>query len=295
MRRLLCIGECMLELSATPDGLFREGFAGDTFNTAWYARRIAGGGTDVAFLSPVGDDDASARLEAFVRASGVTPLLGKRPGRGIGLYMIWLTNGERSFSYWRDSSAARTLADNLDDLPGLAAGDLAYFSGITLAVLPPESRERFLRAVRAARGAGVRIAFDPNIRPRLWPDADRMRAVLMEAAAAADIVLPSFGDEAMHFGDRSPMDCARRYLGAGASTVAVKNGPDPVLVMQHGSVVTVTPEPVPDPIDTTAAGDAFNAAFLLALDAGEGAEGAALAGCRLSARVIRHRGALAPV
>ena len=34
------IGECMIELSAGKGDLWRMGFAGDTFNTAWYARAI---------------------------------------------------------------------------------------------------------------------------------------------------------------------------------------------------------------------------------------------------------------
>ena len=38
--RVLAIGECMAELAPSDtDGDFRLGFAGDTFNTAWYLAR----------------------------------------------------------------------------------------------------------------------------------------------------------------------------------------------------------------------------------------------------------------
>ena len=41
--RILCIGECMVELAPTDDGTYRQGFAGDTFNMAWYLRRLLPG------------------------------------------------------------------------------------------------------------------------------------------------------------------------------------------------------------------------------------------------------------
>jgi len=294
-RRLLCIGECMLELSQAEDGaadLFRAGFAGDTFNTAWYARRIAGPEVEVAYFTAVGTDDVSRRLERFVRDAGIVPIFTRRADRTIGLYMIHLARGERSFSYWRDASAARTLADDLDDLPGLSHGDMVFFSGITLAILPPDGRTRLFAALDHARAAGVRVAFDPNLRPRLWGSADVMRQMIMAGAARADIALPSFDDEAAWFGDADIAACAARYATVGATTVAVKNGAEPVLLSHAGRTEQVAPEPMADVVDSTAAGDAFNAAFLMALEAGLTPAEAARQGCLLSAKVIARHGAL---
>ncbi|MGP1355816.1 sugar kinase [Roseicyclus sp.] len=296
MRRMLCIGECMLELAPAGEAdLYRAGFAGDTFNTAWYARRLAPSELEVAYLTAVGDDAVSDRMERFFRDAGIVPEVARRAGMSVGLYMVSVRNGERSFSYWRSASAARTLADDLERLPGLGPDDIAYFSGITLAILPEAGRARLLGAIDRARAEGVRVAFDPNLRPRLWPSAEVMRDAIMEGARRADIALPSFEDEAAWFGDTGIEATAERYAAAGAAVVAVKDGARPVLVRHPGGTERVAPPPAREVVDSTAAGDAFNAGFLVGLEAGLAPAEAARRGCELSARVIAHRGALAEV
>lgn len=296
MARLLCIGECMLELAPADAGdMYRAGFAGDSFNTAWYAKRLAGPETEVAYFTAVGQDATSRRLELFTRAAGIVPEFLRRADRGLGLYMIHLAAGERSFCYWRDTSAARTLADELETLPGIGAGDLVFFSGITLAILSEAGRARFLAALDRARAAGARVAFDPNIRPRLWPDKASMCAALMEGARRADIVLPSFDDDAAWFGDADPQACAARYAQAGATLVAVKDGARPVWLWHKAGSAWIAPEPAAQIVDSTAAGDAFNAGLLIGLETGLSPAEAVQRGCALSARVIGQRGALAEV
>ncbi len=293
--RLLSIGECMIEMAPQENGGYAMGYAGDTFNTAWYARRVAGPGIEVAYMTAIGDDAASHGLAEFIRASGVTPEITVRPDRTIGLYLITLSEGERSFSYWRSASAARTLADDLEELPGVGRGDMVSFSGITLAILPEDGRERLLAAVARAKAHGTRVAFDPNLRPRLWPDADEMRRWIMEAAAVSDIVLPSFEDETAAFGDATPSDTAQRYARAGAALVVVKNGPGPVILHGAEDLPEIIPSAPPCVVDTTAAGDSFNARFLIGLLEGETPGAAARAACDLAGRVIGQRGALADV
>ncbi|MDJ0638567.1 MAG: sugar kinase [Paracoccaceae bacterium] len=295
MKRLLAIGECMIELAPDAAGKFDMGFAGDTFNTAWYARRLAGDQISVGYLSAVGDDEPSHRMTAFMEDAGIKPHLAKRVGRSVGLYMISLKNGERSFSYWRDSSAARTLADDLTVLPDLQAGDVAYFSGITLAVLPAAGRRTLLDVLSKARGDGIQIAFDPNLRPRLWSDSQTMCDWIMQAASVSDIALPSFEDEQTFFGDTNPAKTADRYSAAGVTTVIVKDGPRDVLIRYAGREELVPNDPARTVIDTTAAGDSFNAGYLVAKLQEHPDASAVAEGCAVARKVIAARGALVEV
>lgn len=292
MTRFLAIGECMIEMAPTEVGTYAMNFAGDTFNTAWYARKLAGPEVEIAYLSAVGDDDPSRQMTAFMEAAGVVPRLAVRPGGTVGLYMVSLKNGERSFSYWRSTSAAKSLADDLTALPGLGAGDMAFFSGITLAILSDAARVKLLQVLAAARAAGVTIAFDPNLRPRLWRDGAEMCHWITEASKVADIALPSYEDEATWFGDASKLATAERYAATGARLVLAKDGGAPVLILNQGDTAEVAPKPVAQVVDSTAAGDSFNAGFLMGLISGMTAEDATRQACDLAAEVVTKRGAL---
>ncbi|MGP6089616.1 sugar kinase [Antarctobacter jejuensis] len=294
---ILCIGECMAELAPLEvSGDFRLGFAGDTFNTAWYLRQLQPD-IEVSYLSGVGCDDISDRMLRFMQEAGVgTTHVSRHPGRSVGMYMISLNNGERSFSYWRDTSAARLLAEDDAALgAAFASANLIYFSGITLAILDDAARSRLLRRLEVARAMGKTVAFDPNLRPRLWPDEARMKQAITEGAKVSDILLPSFEDEAAHFGDADPVATAERYRSAGASTVVVKNGPDPVYVLHQGTRFEVAIAPVSKLIDTTSAGDSFNAGFLADWGSDVPMSARVQKAAAVAGQVVGGKGALVPL
>ncbi|MCK7612824.1 sugar kinase [Roseibium sediminicola] len=295
--QFLAIGECMVEMAPTGEGTFAMGFAGDTLNTAWYARKCLPASWTVGYCTAVGDDKVSDQMLAFLEGAGIeTSAIQKRDDRTVGLYMIQLKDGERSFAYWRSQSAARCLASDrahLDNVLGRAG--LIYFSGITLAILPAEDRTAFLEALHKARAGGAKVAFDPNLRPRLWEDAETMRACVTKAAGLCDFVMPSFEDELAHFSDPTPDASADRYLAAGAGMVVVKNGPEQVICATEDQRQSFQPKPVSGIVDTTAAGDSFNAAFLAEYLVTGDIVASVDAGAGLAGRVIQHRGALVDV
>ena len=295
MTRIVAIGEAMVELApAGADDLYRAGFAGDTLNTAWYLRKLLPASDQIAYFTALGQDALSDKLLAFIAAAGLdTAHIAQRDDSSVGLYMISLSNGERSFSYWRGQSAARRmLADDRALRAALQGADLAYLSGITLAILPPEARARLFDLLRDFRQAGGKVAFDPNLRPRLWPDPKTMTETVMQAAALSDIALPSFEDEAGWFNDPTPAATARRYRDAGVALVVVKNGADPMILATADQSLTLTPPRVTDVVDTTAAGDSFNAGFLASYLQQGDLEQAGHAGASLAAAVIGQIGAL---
>lgn len=290
----LSIGECMVEMAPDANGNHKMGFAGDTFNMAWYARRMLPGDWSVSYLTAIGSDKTSSRMLGFFRSSGLdTSSVQIIPGKTPGLYLIDTKDGERSFTYWRSDSAARRLADDKPVLSAALSGaGLVYFSGITLAILSDQTRALFLAAIAVARGQGAVIAFDPNIRPALFPDTGQIPKIISAGAALADIVLPSFDDELAAFGDSDPAATAVRYHAAGASIVAVKNGADDVLISASGQHTLLAVPKASKIVDTTSAGDAFNATFLSALALGSQLPDAAKKAIQVAQKVIGGPGAL---
>ncbi|WP_420333996.1 sugar kinase [Roseibium sp.] len=293
-KTFLAVGECMVEMAPTAQGTFAMGFAGDTLNTAWYARKCLPSDWKVGYCTAVGRDQVSDQMLDFLKQSGIAVDTVRRlDDRTVGLYMIQLKDGERSFAYWRSQAAARQLAADVDHLQNaVAEAALIYFSGITLAILPERDRDTFFSALKAARARGAKTAFDPNLRPRLWETEDIMRACVTEAAGLCDLVMPSFEDELAHFGDPTAEVSADRYLAAGANMVVVKNGPEEVICASGGSREAFQPKPVTNIVDTTAAGDSFNAAFLAEFLVSGKIAASVDAGARLAGTVIQHRGAL---
>ncbi|GGL63073.1 sugar kinase [Wenxinia marina] len=288
MVTVACVGEAMVEL--TPDNPGRQiGFAGDVLNTAIYLARGLGPAHEVAFVSVVGQDSLSDMLAAFAEAEGVsTRLLARHPTRLPGIYAIATDpDGERSFSYWRDASAARTLFENGFGL--LDGFDVVYLSGITLAILPPAVRAGLTTALAGHPG---QVVFDSNYRPRLWEDVRTARAAMRAVWEVTDIGLPSCDDEIALWGDEDAKGVVARLRGWGVTDGALKRGPDGPIALS-GAPAGPFP-PAPKVVDTTAAGDSFNGAYLAARLTGGDDAAALAAGHALASRVVGLPGAIVP-
>lgn len=299
MRSFVAIGEAMAEFSRFPDGTWRQGFAGDTLNVAWALRALsAAQDVSVAYLTRIGGDPFSGAFVDFLKQAGLgTDLIQIDGDKTIGLYTIETDDqGERSFTYWRGQSAARGLASDRGKLlHGIGDASLVYLSGITLAILPDADRATLLDALGTRGSRPFTVAFDPNIRPRLWSDAAAMRHAINRAAAVSDIVLPTFDDEAMAFGDADPAATLARYRALGIPEVVVKNGTNPTLYANADSQGSCTVAAPVRAVDTTGAGDSFNGAFLAARLGGCGLVDAIHAGQAAARVVVGQRGALAPM
>ncbi len=293
MARVAAIGECMVELVEHADRHLSRGWGGDTLNTAVYLARL---GVPVDYVTALGDDSWSEEMLAGWRAEGVgTDHVLRLPGRMPGLYLIQTSaNGERRFSYWRDSAPARDLfglSQTESLIQTLCGYDLLYFSGITLSLYGETGREAFLAGLDRARARGARLAFDTNFRARGWPDRHMARRSYREALSRADIALCSAEDLEGLF------ECpAEQVLSTipGPREIVLKETIPGCVIMFEGTICRIPAEPGIGVVDTTAAGDSFAAAYLWARLAGASPAEAARSGHRLAGVVVQHRGAIIP-
>ncbi|MXY34675.1 MAG: sugar kinase [Boseongicola sp. SB0676_bin_33] len=287
----------MIELIAGDGNAAELNVAGDTYNTAAYLKRIAPG-LDVEYVTVLGKDPFSDRIVRDMEARGIrATAVARHPGRMPGLYAIETdAAGERSFAYWRSSSAARTLfdADGRDPADVLAGHDLVLLSGISLAILSGAARDRLRDALEGFRANGGLIAFDSNYRPHLWDDLEVARAETERFWRCTDIGLPSVDDEMALFGDADSAEVMARLRSWGISHGALKRGEaGPTDLGPEGHALNV---PVAENVlDTTAAGDSFNAGYLAATATGHSAREAMKAGHSLALKVIGKRGAIVDI
>ncbi len=209
---LICVGECMLELSERPDGSIVRAFGGDSLNTAVYARRR---GVPVSYVTALGDDPFSGEMVAAWADEGLTTSTVRRvAGRVPGLYWIKTdAAGERSFSYWRDAAPYRDLfrvQSAHAAFADLRRAKWLYLTGISLAVLDVESRLGVFEAMREVVEAGGQVAFDINYRPQLWEDVAEAASTLQIALAWSTIALPGLEDMRTVFGATSAQAALRQ-------------------------------------------------------------------------------------
>ncbi len=287
MTKIACIGEAMIELSMSGDNAAQVGVAGDTLNTAIYLKRAAPS-LDVDYVTALGDDPFSQKIHDFIASedlgtTGIRTIEGGSPG----LYAITTDDeGERTFTYWRNSSAARQLFSD-GDFSILKGYDLVYLSGISLAILPDKVRQNLLGFLKAEN---LTLGFDSNFRPRLWESHAVARGTIAAYWDAAQIALPSIDDEMAIFGE-TETETEARWRIAGANG-ALKRGPSGP--MSIGSDVAQTYKPATNVVDTTAAGDSFNGGYLAAAMTGSDQATSLKSGHDLAAKVVQARGAIIP-
>lgn len=294
-RSVVAIGECMIELSRVGGGLWKQGVAGDAYNTSVYLRRL---GTDVAFMTAIGDDEFSEDIRKMWDMEKIDQSLALvDPTRTPGLYAIRTdSEGERRFSYWRNNSAARRLFVLPGAIEAMAKAQLAaflYVSGITLSIFDEPSRLNINAIATAVRSRGGRVAFDSNFRPAGWESPNSAVDAIMRFSRFVTLAMPTFVDEQLLFGDNDPDATIDRWCRWGASEVVVKLGSSGCRVYADGRRETVAAQAV-RAIDTTGAGDAFNAAYIASRNRGHPATVAAKFANVVAAQVVQQKGAIIP-
>jgi len=289
-RRIVCIGEALVEFNERDPGVFWQGFGGDTSNCAIAAARQ---GADVAYLSAVGADAFGDRLLALWRAEGVdTRHVQRSREHPTGHYFV--THGEAGhvFTYHRTGSAASRMTPG--DLPAdaLAGAAVLHASAISQAI-SASARDTVTAAMRAARAGGARVSYDTNLRLKLWP-LDEARAVIHAAAADADILLPGLDDAALLTGLGAPRAIVDFYRALGPRIVALSLGAGGVLVSSEDRVEHVPGHAVQS-VDATGAGDVFDGAFLARLVDGADPVAAARYANAAAALSTTGFGAVAPI
>jgi ribokinase len=242
-------------------------------NQALAAARL---GASVGLVGRVGRDDFAAVGLSELDAAGVdTAAVAHDPERHTGVAMIVVDDhGENSIIV---VAGANGDWSNEDVERAAAAAARAQVLLLQLEIPQPVSA----RAARAARAAGATVVLDPA--PAQPLDA--------ELLANVDVLTPNAHEaaELTHARGAPPEVSAERLRALGVPRVVVTLGEQGALYLDpelgHARAFPV------EPVDTTAAGDAFNGALAVGLGRGLGLADAVRLGCAAGALATTRLGA----
>ena len=278
---ILCVGDLIEDVvvwlpgpvalgSDTEVRITRER-GGSAANVAAAAVRAGGA---ARFVGQLGDDELAHRLLHGLAVAGVDVVV--RHGGRTGSIIVLV-----------DAAGERTMLTDRAAATELAAAEPAWLDGVDVLHLPAYSLfvERLARSclevARLARERGVPVTLDPSSESLLVKyGVERFLQLVADVRPA--ILFPNV-DESRVLGitDRPP---------PGVDLVVEKHGPDPVRLLTAEGVTEVPVAPVEGVVDTTGAGDAFAAGFLVAWTAGKPPVECVAQGSEVAAHVLRGPG-----
>jgi ribokinase len=280
---VVCRLEGPLALGSDAPARIEFGYGGSAANVAAWAAVSQTLSSDAPVLAGrIGADERGRAAEAELRATGVDTRLAVDPERPTGTCVVLVgPDGERSMV--PDPGANDRLADG--DLPteALVPGAHLHLTGYSL--VRHGSRPAARSAIARARERGMTVSVDPSSAALLSPR-------FLDELAGVGVLVPNL-EEAVALSGEEDAERAASVLARRVPEVVVTLGPSGALwtdgrslcrVAASGGAASVV-------LDTTGAGDAFAAGFLIARLSGAGPEGALHAGCRLAAVAVRTPGA----
>ncbi|EIW20266.1 MULTISPECIES: sugar kinase [Pelosinus] len=261
MSKILTIGE--------PMALFVADQEGDLKDVEHFSRFVAGAEVNfsigmvrlkhaVTYISKLGDDPFGKQIEEFLQKNGIdTSYITHDAQYFTG--MQWkqkVTSGDpHVFSLRRNSAASHM------DVSTIAKLNWDGFDHIHLTGIPPAlsagCRQLVYELIKQARGKGVSISYDPNLRPGLWADQKEMIQVVNDLACLADIVIPGISEGKLLTGKEGVQEIANAYHAAGVKTVVIKLGAEGAYTSSEGQQFYTPGFPVTKVVDTVGAGDGF--------------------------------------
>ena len=290
------IGEAMIEISNIKNSMYNQSFAGDTLNFCNYLDKKK---LNAFFLSAIGKSEINKSLLNFVRSKKISTKYIKQINQfELGLYLIKnKDNGEKQFFYWRDESAAKQYFNNIDFLnlyKELKNFDYIYFSGITLSIIHISKLNNFIKLLNLLKSKKIKIVFDFNIRPSRW-NKKNLNIFLDSVLKFVDICFLS-GEDMNYWKNKNNIksyeQIVRKYKLK--HSIFRKNAKFTYVFLNKTRYVFKN-KLLKKVVDTSGAGDGFNAAYLSNFIVNNDPVLALKAGSSLGSKIVMKKGAIVDV
>jgi sugar/nucleoside kinase (ribokinase family) len=273
---------------------FQKCFGGAPMNTLVGAARL---GLSTGAVTAVGEDPFGQFLIEELKKNRVdTSHVSVK--KGARTTMAFVANeprtGERTFIFYR-SPWVRGTADSMlspedIDLNYISNSSILHVSGFALSQNP--SRRTILDTVKHARKMGVKVSFDPTLRVDVWNSEKTIRRIYGQMLKLSDVATFSREEAEFIFGTDNPEKAAETALKYGVNVVGIKLGKDGALLETKLGKPLYVPAFHVEAVDTTGAGDGWNAGLLTGLLKGWDLKTCVTVANAVGALVVTKRGAI---
>jgi len=298
--QVIAIGEILIDFVPTKPGpyvealAFEKCFGGAPMNTIVGVSRL---GVSGGAITAVGDDPFGEFLREELKRNKVDISQVKvKKGRRTTISFVANepTSGERVFFFyrkpWTGETADSALEPNDIDPSYIAKASILHVSGFALSQSP--CREAIFKAIKCARKSGVKVSFDPTLRVDVWDSIATLRKTYSRALGLSDIVTFSKEEAEFILGISETEEAARRALKYGIGIVGIKLGDQGSFIVSKDGRKVQAPAFRVKAIDTTGAGDGWNAGLLVGLCKGWDLEKCVTVANAIGAMVVTKRGAI---
>lgn len=259
-----CFGELLIDMIATNTGSlegsegFLKKFGGAPANTAADLAKL---GVPVRFMGKVGDDPFGHFLKETLDENGVdTDSLILSKTEKTTLAFVSLTeSGERDFNFYKGAHEA--ISPSEVNLPE----DTFLFHFGSLTQTNETANKATLKLIEQARDMGAINSYDPNIRESLWGNVNKAKEVILATAKKADILKINEDEARLLSGEEDISKAGAALFTDNLEAIFITLGKDGCYYKTK-EYEGFVPVPITvKAVDTTGAGDAFNAGYIFAI------------------------------
>ncbi|WP_096188049.1 sugar kinase [Evansella halocellulosilytica] len=271
---VITLGESMVLFTPESSGPLRyverlhRTIGGAESNVAIALSRL---GHKVGWISKLGKDEFGLYIRNTIRGEGVDTsqvVFDKHFPTGI-FFKERKIHGDPNIYYYRQHSAASSMDPKSIDFSYVKKAKYIHLTGITPALSTSCKKTIYKVLEEVKANQHQKIVFDPNIRLKLWSEADA-REVLTDIAQKCDIVLPGIDEGRLMTGETTPENISHYFLERGTKAVIVKLGENGAYYTTDKESMYVPGEKVESLVDTVGAGDGFAAGVISGLLRGWG-------------------------
>lgn len=296
MKTTICsIGECMIEMTNVEKELYNYSVAGDTLNFTSYLDQSI---FNKFYLTAIGTSDINKGVISFFKKKKInTDLVKKISSKEIGLYLIKNTKrGEKKFYYWRNDSAANFFFNHINKSLFIKkyTFDYIYLTGITLSILDFKNIDKFITNLSVLRKKNSKIIFDFNIRIKRWSKKN-LNLYLNKILPNIDILFCS-GEDLVCWKKNNNIKTFQYILKKFNIYHAIyRKNEEYNYSFYKNKKYMIKNKPIKKVVDTSGAGDGYNAAYLSSFIISNNPQIALNEASKIGAKIVMKKGAIVNV